>query len=228
MEKLDKERYLKRVIVVCWIALAICFGIKLFGGNLFEIMCNNENFIKVCNYADNHAWAYYLISVAYCYMSNYFLLLAMCGKWKFSKIELIIFSITIFSVCGIKLFSSLAGLIFDVWQLIIMPCVFTLNKPKRHLVVLFGNVMLFGFQAISLITRNLSFGIVTDNGLLIGIIYSTDVTLMLILYYLYSNFSKERRDKNGNTFGLASMRRRCRTEEDERKCKDRRGEERDR
>ena len=48
MEKLDKERYLKRVIIVCWIALAICFGIKLFGGNLFEIMCNNENFIKVC------------------------------------------------------------------------------------------------------------------------------------------------------------------------------------
>ena len=74
MEKLDKERYLKRVIIVCWIALAICFGIKLFGGNLFEIMCSNENFIKVCNYADNHFWADVLISGVICYIQLYFLL----------------------------------------------------------------------------------------------------------------------------------------------------------
>ena len=42
MEKLDKEKYLKRVIIVCWIALGLCFGIKLFGGNLFEIMCRKQ------------------------------------------------------------------------------------------------------------------------------------------------------------------------------------------
>ena len=95
MEKLDKERYLKRVIIVCWIALAISFGIKLFGGNLFEIMCNDENFIKVCEYADNHFWAFYIISASYCYVSLYFLELAMIGKWKYSKSELIIFTATI-------------------------------------------------------------------------------------------------------------------------------------
>jgi hypothetical protein len=192
MEKLDKERYLKRVIVVCWIALAICFGIKLFGGNLFEIMCNNENFIKVCEYADNHWWAYYIISTIYCLISNYFFTLALCGKWKFSRNETIIFCITIVIVCFTKLFSSTVGLILDVWQLIIMPCVFTIKNPKRHWIVLIGNIMAFGFQVISLITRNLSFGIVTDNGLLIGIIYSTDVTIMFILYYLYSNFYKRK------------------------------------
>ena len=188
MEKLDKERYLKRVIIVCWIALAICFGIKLFGGNLFEIMCNNENFIKVCEYADNNLWAYYLISTTYCYISNYFLILAMCGKWTFSKVELIVYSITIFIVCGIKLFSSSIGVIFDVWQVIIMPCLFTLKNPKRHFYVIFGNVLVLIFQLVSLFVRNLSFEIVTENGLLIGIIYSIDVTIMYVLYYLYSNF----------------------------------------
>lgn len=221
MEKLDKERYLKRVIVVCWIALAICFGIKLFGGNLFEIMCNNENFIKVCNYADDHMWAYYLLSVAYCLVSNYFFILAVCAEWRFNNRNLIIFVSTILAVCAVKLLSNTLGLIFDIWQVVIMPCVFTIKTPKRHWAVLIGNIMVFVFQAISLITRNLSFGIVTENGLLIGIIYSTDVTLMLILYYLYSNISKEKENKNGNTFRLASMRRCCRTEEDERKRKDR-------
>ena len=192
MEKLDKKRYLKRVIIVCWLALIICSCIKLFGGNLFEIVCENDNFIKVCEYADNHLWAYYSIGLIYSYIGNYFLILAMCGKWKFSKVEFIIFSITVALVCGIKLFNSTLGLIFDVWQVIIMPCLFSIKTPKRHLAVLLGNALLFLFQAISMLTRNLSFNIVTENEFLIGAIYSIDITLMIILYYLYSNFSKRK------------------------------------
>lgn len=192
MEKLDKERYLKRVIVVCWIALAICFGIKLFGGNLFEIMCNNENFIKVCEYADNHIWAYYLISTVYCFISNYFFILAMCGQWRFERYQLVIFIITILVVCGVKVFSNSLGVVLDFWQLIIMPCVFCIKNTKRHWFVLLGNALLIAFQMISLIVRNLSLTIVTGNGLLVGIIYSTDISLMLILYYLYSNISQRK------------------------------------
>lgn len=189
MEKLDKERYLKRVIIVCWIALAICFGIKLFGGNLFEIMCENENFIKVCEYADNHWWADYTLSVLYCLVSNYFFVLAVCGRWRFNKVECITFVATTFAVCFVKYFGVIIGLIFDLWQVVIMPCVFSLKNPKRHWFVLLGNVLAVAFQMISLITKNLGLVLVTDNGLLISIIYSIDVTLMFILYYLYSNFS---------------------------------------
>lgn len=221
MERLDKERYLKRVIVVCWIALAICFGIKLFGGNLFEIMCENENFIKVCNYADNHWWAYYTISTIYCLVSNYFFILAMCGEWRFSTKQMWIFSITIWIVCFVKTISSIFGLILDVWQVIVMPCIFTIKNPKRHWFILFGNILLFVFQAISMLAKNLSFGIVTVNGLLISLIYSIDIWIMLVLYYLYSNISKGKEKQNGNSFGLASMRRCCRVEENERKRKDR-------
>ena len=191
MEKLDKKRYLKRVIVVCWIALAICFGIKLFGGNLFEIMCNNENFIKVCNYSDNHLWADYLISVIYSYISNYFLVLAMCGKWKFTKVELIVFSTTVLLVSFVKLFSVIFGVVFDLWLAVIMPCVFTLKTPKRHIWVLIGNGLLIAFQMVSLFVRNLSFMVVNENGFLIGMIYSIDVTIMIFLYYLYTNFKSK-------------------------------------
>jgi hypothetical protein len=194
MEKLDKERYLKRVIVVCWIALALCFGIKLFGGNLFEIMCSNENFIKVCEYADNHLWAYYLLALSYAYLTNCFAILAMCGKWKFSKIEFTIYSITTVVGCGVKLFSPLLGVIFDIWNIVIMPCTFTLKTPKRHIWVLVGNILLIAFQMISLFVKNLSFEIVTNNGLLIGIIYSIDVALMTLLYYLYTNFLVQRKE----------------------------------
>ena len=192
MERLDHERYLKRVIIVCWIALAICFGIKLFGGNLFEIMCENENFIKVCEYADNHWWAYYLLGLSYAYISNRFAILAMCGKWKFSKIEFVIYSITTLVGCAVKLLSPILGMIFDIWYIVIMPCVFTLKTPKRHVWVIIGNVLMLVFQMISMFIKNLGLQVVSINGTLIGMIYSIDVTLMFVLYYLYSNFSKRK------------------------------------
>lgn len=194
MEKLDKERYLKRVIVVCWIALAICFGIKLFGGNLFEIMCENENFIKVCEYADNHFWADYILSSLYGLTSTYFSVLAMCGLYKYQKNQLIIVISTVFIGTLVKYFSSIFGLAFDIWQIIIMPCVFTLKNPKRHKFVILGNALIFGFQAISMFIKDLRFGIVTDYGLLIGIIYSIDVLIMIIIYYLYSNVLLKRKE----------------------------------
>lgn len=192
MEKLDKERYLKRVIIVCWIALAICFGIKLFGGNLFEIMCENENFIKVCEYADNHFWAFYIISASYCYVSLYFLELAMIGKWKYSKSELIIFTATILIGIIVKSQNIVLSLLYDVWQGVLMPIVFTRKDKKRFWFVLLGNALLVVFQLISMFIKNIHVGWITQNGTLCSAIFSIDVLLMIVLYYLYSNIKKEK------------------------------------
>lgn len=199
MEKLDRERYLKRVIIVCWIALAICFGIKLFGGNLFEIMCNNENFIKVCEYADNHFWADYVLSSFYCFVSTYFSTLAMCGLYKYNKSQLIVVICTVLLGTVIKYFSSFGGVIFDFWQMIIMPCVFTLKNTSRHKFVLLGNGLIVLFQMASIYIKNIDYIIVTDYGLLVGIIYSLDVLLMIFIYYLYSNIlvNKNKEEENG-------------------------------
>lgn len=129
MEKLDKERYLKRVIIVCWFALAICFGIKLFGGNLFEIMCENENFIKVCEYADNHFWADFVLSSLYCFVSLYFLVLAMCGKYKYERWQLIVLIITVLVGTIVKIYNNILGVVFDVCRVLLCRFYSHLNLP---------------------------------------------------------------------------------------------------
>lgn len=195
MERLDKERYLKRVIVVCWIALAICFGIKLFGGNLFEIMCENENFIKVCEYADNHFWAYYLINALNNFVLTYFYTLAVCQKLKYEKWQLITVLITIVIGIPIKTYSQIFGLVFDVWQMILMPCLFTIKYPKKHWNVVIGNILVVIFQVISMFVKNIGIKVLTSESVLTMMIFSIDVFLMVILYYLYSNL------KGGNKNG---------------------------
>ena len=195
MEKLDHERYLKRVIIVCWIALAICFGIKLFGGNLFEIMCGNENFIKVCTYADNNIWAEYLIGFAYSLFSIYFLMLAMCQRRKFVKWELITTIATVAVGTLIKIFNQEIGLIFDLWQLVIMPMVFEGRGKRRCFIVILGNILLVTFQFVSMIVKNIGIGFITDNGVLISSIFAIDVIFMIVLYYFYSFILAEGRNK---------------------------------
>lgn len=204
MEKLDKERYLKRVIIVCWIALAICFGIKLFGGNLFEIMCENENFIKVCEYADNHFWANYLIYLIYAYVTLYFLTLAMISEWKFTKVQFIMFTITAIVGVFIKLLNSQIGLVFDIWQIIIMPILFVWHKKRQIFWIILGNIILVVFQIVSMFVKNLSIGIVTQNGVLITTIYSIDVSIMICLYYFYSNIMRKEK-KDGSNSCMVSM-----------------------
>ena len=198
MEKLDKERYLKRVIIVCWIALAICFGIKLFGGNLFEIMCENENFIKVCEYADNHWWSYYTLNTINSLVLIYFFDLAICQKLKFEKWELLTIIATVLIGNIIKSYSNIFGLVFDVWQMFAMPCVFLRKTPKKWLNSLIGNVLLVIFQMMSLFIRNIGIKILTGESLLMTLIFSIDVFLMILIYFGYSNVIKKGGAKNGN------------------------------
>ena len=194
MEKLDKERYLKRVIVVCWIALAICFGIKLFGANLFEIMCENENFIKVCEYADNHIWANIIISFIVCLAHLYFYVLAICEQMRFKKIQVYILLATAFIGTFVKVLTPpIFGIIFDIWQLTLMPFCFLQKSWKSVFRVLMANVLLFGFQLISMITKNIGVSVLGES-VLEGTIFSLDVLLMIILYWGYSN--SKRKDKN--------------------------------
>ena len=195
MEKLDKERYLKRVIVVCWIALAICFGIKLFGCNLFEIMCNNENFIKVCNYVDNHFWADYLLYLIYGYISMHFLTLAMIGKWKFQKWQMFSLIATVMIGLLVKEFNTKIGFVFDIWQGIILPIIFVWKDKRRIPFIFMGNALLILFQLMSMFVKNIEIGIITDSGALMSTIFSIDIVIMIFIYYLYSNIKrKEKKD----------------------------------
>lgn len=193
-QKLDKKKYLHRVIIVSWVALVVCFVIKLFGGNLFEIACTNETFIAICNYADTHLWANYLISALYCFVSLYFFTLAIMQRTKYKVWQLIILILTVLGGTALKIWNSTYGLYFDIWQVIVMPILFLNKEFKKWLNVIIANVLLFAFQIISMYTKNIEFGVLGDS-VLIGAIYSIDVLIMLVLYFAYANVINNDKEK---------------------------------
>lgn len=195
MKNLDTTKILKRLIIVSWVALGCCFLIKLLGGNIFEIVCNNQRFITICNYIDKNWFLYYFVMTSYCYLSMYFLVLAMCQRTTYKRWEIITLTITILLVNVVKMFSNEIGLILDFWQFIIMPILFVRKTPKKILNVFLANVLLISFQLISMVTKNIAINI--DNGsALESSIFSIDVILMILLYFGYSvSLEKRKQEK---------------------------------
>ena len=192
----DKERLSMYVditritIILCWVALIAFWCLKLFGGNWFEIMVENENFIKFCEFAEN-TWIEHIINLLTILVGNYFLLCAVSQKFYFRGKLNIIAIILIISMWAKRFLPNILGLHFWYGYLVILLFgIFTQTKYKK----LFGLVAIVLdtlFSTLSILTRNLELSLTTN--FLVGNILLIDIYIMYILYYLYSNLIKLKR-----------------------------------
>lgn len=196
-----KQIVLKRMIILCWILLAVCFVVKIFGGNFFNIVCQNERFIKACEFVDKNVWLQYIIGcVSTLFLQTLYLLAISKHLWFTRKREIVIVVTTMTLGVGLRLISNIFGYIIDIYQYLVMPFLirdkYKCNVKFRR--VFLGLFLTVIFQITSLVVKNLEIFPVTDNNFLIAVIYNIDVSIMIILYYLYSNKVKE------NNMGLFS------------------------
>ena len=181
-----KQIVLKRAIISCWILLAICFFIKIFGGNFFNIVCRNENFIKICKFIDDNI--YLLTSFVFYMVTNCIYLYSFT---KATKISTFIILISLPICFLMKYINMTMGIIFDILVIeILLPVIFMLkekHKPKKIVIkVLIAFMLINLFQVISMFVKNLGLFKVLYETSLVSIIYSIDYIIMLTLHLLYS------------------------------------------
>lgn len=186
----DKARLLRRVIVISWITLGLCFLVKIFGGNFFEIMCQSPNYKSLCEYANTHFWLKYLLGIVSSMICQSLFLLSIIQQYKFTKKQFIITTITVLLATLVKPYNQTIGIIFDIFMTFILPMIFLGKNYKKYTAIIFANVFIFAFQIVSLLVKNLSITII-DDSTFITLIYGIDVYIMCFLYYLYRNFNKE-------------------------------------
>lgn len=188
----DKTLLLRRVIIISWITLALCFVVKIFGGNFFEIMCNNPNYIALCEYADTHFWCKYLICFLSSMVCEILYLLAIMQKVKPSKKDLVLTISSMVISCFVQLLANKWTIITDIWIFFGLPCVLIGKEYKKYFSVIIAWLITFLFQIISLVVKNLAIKPV-DDSTFISLIYMIDLYIMCILYYLYRNLNKEKK-----------------------------------
>lgn len=184
-----KEIVLKRAIIVCWVILGICLVIKLFGGDFFNIVCKEENFVKFCDFIDNIVIKYIIYYLLF-NLSMYLLLIIAIPSIKIKSIKFLIYLIIVNLTWIYKLLIELQ--IININMIVINIIDFSVyfialsllsRKPLRSFITM---VLLFIFSLVSAVIKNIGlYGVITDS-YLVATIFSIDYYIMLTLSALYS------------------------------------------
>ena len=182
----------KITIVLCWLSLFAFWAIKLFGGNWFEIMVENENFVKFSDAVQN-TWLKYLVSFFTIFIAKYFTFCAICQKFTFKGKQLIVILICIISIWyGVNFINTDFIKMFYAYILYFLVGMVYQKKWKKCFGVL-AIILEFVFCTISMFVRNYELQILDDY--LITAIFIIDVNIMIFLCYLYSNIIRLKKEK---------------------------------
>lgn len=183
----------KATIGICWISLFAFWAIKLFGGNFFEIVVQNENFIAFSNLVET-TWIKYLVSLFTIGVANYLMIGAICQKFYFKGVQALVVALAIISMWAVTNFVPVSFLNMKVWYgyIVILLIGIFYQKGKLRFNGIIAIALEFVFSTISMVVRNLP--IETMSNYLITAIFIFDLYLMTALYYLYSNLIKMKKE----------------------------------
>lgn len=183
---------MKITIVICWLSLFSFWAIKMFGGNWFEIMVKNENFIKFSDIVQN-TWLLYLSNFITTFIANYFSFCAMLEKFKPNKLHSILILICTILMWAVANFVTVEVIRMYFGYVIIVLYAFIFQKKWKRAYGLLVLVLETLFIGISMVTRNIELNILFDY--LTFLILSIDLYIMYALYYLYVNLIRLKKEK---------------------------------
>lgn len=184
---------IKRAIILCWVMLFVCFAIKLFGGNWFEIICTNQSFIRFCDFIENTTVLYQVLSLLIYVIPTFFIFINIAQLPKPNKIQclttvllLIIIWLSKFINYGLKsILEIICFLTIPIILRVINKESFVCTIKTKWYYGVFGAIISILFVAISMITRNLGLNTIIKDNLVISFIMLIDYYIMIALYYFY-------------------------------------------
>ena len=187
----DKEKLsmyvdiIKITIIICWVSLVAFWLLKIFGGNLFEIMVENENFLKFSELVQN-SWLKYLVSFITIGVAKYFTFVIISQKFTFTKKDWLYFFLFLISIWFVSNFVPIGKIYFPSWYgyLLYIAIGILYNKGWKKTFGIIAIGLEFAFATISMLVRNIPLELISNY--LVGLVLSIDVYIMLALYYLYS------------------------------------------
>ena len=195
--KITKDNYrevvLKRSIIICWVLLAICLVIKIFGGNFFTIVCENEKFVAFCIYFDS-TFIKYVIYIGYFLLeSNIFaLILKPDTKLKNKRFVVYLMSCVLFWIIKVLVENNIIKISVSLFSFISMIILYLLlfmfsKKPVKSLLIILYQ---FAIAFVSSFIKNISFGGFMSSSALLTFIFYIDYYIVFILTYLYEKYKK--------------------------------------
>ena len=177
-------------IILCWLSLFSFWSLKIFGGNFFEIMVENENFLKFSQAVQN-TWLKYIVSFLSTSLAYYFLYGAVFKRVKFERKFLFFYIISVICVWCVSNFVRITFIQFSFGYSVIILSSLIINKKISKLNGFICVFLDFVFSTVSMLTRSIELSLIQDY--LILMIGTIDLHIMYSLYFLYSILIKMKR-----------------------------------
>ena len=174
----------KALITTCWILLFSVWLFTIITGKYIPIWCENEKFMAVCSFIDNHVYIKIILKCIMYYLNWIFIYYCLLGK-KLLHYKPIIISLIIILFWTIKEIFGKYQFINYIDFMHIIPLAILLKKNWYFSFL--GVGVTFLFALISSMIKGVSITNVNPNDLptLIVTIFSIDVYIMCIIYYLH-------------------------------------------
>lgn len=175
--------------------LVVCFVIKLFGGNWFEVVCTNEHFSNFCDLIENTKPLYIILSFFVYVIPTTLILLPICETPKPKKGQFRVILYTVIFLWIMSFAGTIVKLVAEIVVIFCMPIVINyFDDYMSSFAAIFkkywwkgavGYGLILAFQVISLITKNIGIKMLNEN-LVTTFILLIDYYIMATLFYLYS------------------------------------------
>ena len=174
----------KALITSCWVMLFACWLFTIITSKYISIWCENEKFIEVCSFIDNNIVIKIILKCIMYYLNWIFIYYTLLKK-KLLSYKPILISLIIISFWGIKQFFGNYDFINYIDFAHIIPLSILLKRQWYNSFI--GVIATFLFTLISSLIKGVAITNINPNDLptLIVVIYSFDVYIMCILYYLH-------------------------------------------
>lgn len=186
-----KRIVIKRMIICCWVLLAMCFIIKIFGYDIFNIICEDETFLSICNFIDSSV-IYYISAFIQFVGSTLLMYLSISDKRVpyFILSIIVVWAYKLLVEFNVITMNMIVYLVLDYAILFLLLYLFS-RKLKLSLLATLLNIV---FVVISAIVKNLGLNGFIISSYSINLIYSIDYYIMIVLYFLYSKSLKNKKE----------------------------------
>ena len=183
----------KITIVLCWLSLFSFWAIKLFGGNWFEIMVENENFVKFSKTVET-TWLRYVSIFITTAISNHLTFCAIAERFALKGKQLAFLITSDIAIWFVVSFVNIELLKMYFAYILIVSFSLIYQKGWKKIYGFMAIVFETIFTLISMLTRNIPIELVYS--FFIGAILSIDFYLMYAIYYLYLNLNRLNKENN--------------------------------
>lgn len=187
------KKFIEQAYKYCILGLFVCWFMKLFGIDWFDINLNNKMFMDLDSFLNNHIVLKYIYYIVTLNIQLYFLTCAVQKKqgkdiWIY-LLKLLPFTIFVrIATSNGNIFGNYRQIVEIIYLIIVTSCF----KGRKSIKGIFTILFLTLYQYISLKTRSLDIQ-KTSYGFVAAQILSVDLYLML---YLHKEVEVRRMDDN--------------------------------